>query len=201
MFGLFGKSRPRIATREALEDFLDANAAYLVQRCLYEYARGAAAYQWQPLMEEPIFRAAMERSRWRAYPLGLAAVAEVAEGVLRPAAARPDVLMQAMERSCARVLARHQPPAEIGEAEWAEAGADVQSRVARAGLAAPRPVRMVAAGIAPEVFELIPIVEQFRGKDPYMARNNLSVALIAIHDEFVERADTAALAAALAGAG
>lgn len=197
-FGLFGKRREPIATRDGLDDFLDANGAYLVQRCLYEYARGAAAYSWQPLMEEPIFQTAMNRSRWLAYPLGLAAVAEVAEGVLRPAAgAHAAALLGAIERACLRVLDRHEPAAEVEPAEWQAACEDVARRVARAQLAAPRPVRTVAGSIATEVFNLIPIVEQFRGKDPYMARNNLAVALIAIHTEFVERADTPALVSAL----
>jgi hypothetical protein len=197
-FGLFAKRRAPIATRDGLDDFLDANGAYLVQRCLYEYARGAAAYSWQPLMEEPIFRTAMARSRWLAYPLGLAAVAEVAEGVLRPAAgARAAALLDAMERACARVLDRQEPAAEVDSAEWQAAREDVARRVARVQLAPPRPVRNVAGSIATEVFHLIPIVEQVRGKDPYMAKNNLAVALIAIHTEFVERADAPALMSAL----
>jgi hypothetical protein len=198
LFGLFGKPRQPVATRESFDDFLDANGAYLVQRCLYEYARGAAAYQWQPLMEEPIFRAAMERSRWLAYPLGVAAVAEVMEGVIRPAAgARTGALLEGIERACGRVLGRHTPPDAVDPAAWQEACSDAARRVARAQLAAPRAVRDVAGSIAREVFALIPIVEQFRGKDPYLAKNNLAVALIAIHTEFVERADVAALAAAL----
>jgi hypothetical protein len=62
-------------------------------------------------------------------------------------------------------------------------------------------VRVVAGSIAREVFALIPIVEQFRGRDPFMAKNNLAVSLIAIHTEFTERADVPALARALAGSG
>jgi hypothetical protein len=198
LFGLFGKPREPIATSAEVEDFLDANGAYLVQRCLYEYARGAAAYSWQPLMEEPIFLAAMERSRWLAYPLGLAAVAEVVEGVLRPEAVpRAAALLGAVEVACARVLNRHTPPPAVDPAEWQAARTDLDQRLARVQLTAPRPVRTVARSIANEVFHLIPIVEQFRGRDPYMARNNLSVALIAIHTEFVERADAPALVAAL----
>ena len=197
-FGLFGKRREPIATRDGFDDFLDANGAFLVQRCLYEYARGAAAYNWQPLMGEPIFQAAMERSRWLAYPLGVAAVAEVAEGVLRPAAgARAPALAEAVERASSRVLGRQEPPVAVDTEEWRVAREDAEHRVARAKLAAPREVRIVAGGIAREVFNLIPIVEQFRGRDPYMAKNNLAVALIAIHTEFVERADGAALVGAL----
>lgn len=198
LFGLFGKPRQPITTRDGLDDFLDSNGAYLVQRCLYEYARGAAGYQWQPLMDEAIFKAAMERSRWLAFPIGLAAVAEVAEGVLRPAAGtNAAAVAEAVVRACDRVLDRHSPPERIESSEWAAARAAVAQRLARADSARLRAVHDVARSIAKEVFGLIPIVEQFRGRDPDLARNNLSVSLIAIHTEFVKRADAPTLVAAL----
>ncbi len=201
-FGLFAKPKEPIAARGALEDFLDGNAAYVVQRCLYEYARGAAAYNWQPLMEEQIFRTAMERSRWLAYPIGLAIVAETVEGVLRPAAGeRAPRMLEGLEISCARVMDRHRPPAEVEPAAWTEARSTLAHRLSRLQAAAPKPVKDIPKPIAKEFFALIPIVEQFRGKDPIMATNNLTMSLIAIHEEFSARADRRALADALAGAG
>ena len=72
--------------QQALADFIDRNAAFVVQKGIYEYSRARAGHYAKVLFREPEFQAAADESRWRAYPLGLAMVAELVEGVLRPAA-------------------------------------------------------------------------------------------------------------------
>ena len=84
--GLFDFFRRRQSIRDASElaDFIDRHAAFLVQKGIYEYSRARAGHYAKVLFAEPEFHDAVEQSRWRAYPLGLAMVAEVVEGVLRP---------------------------------------------------------------------------------------------------------------------
>ena len=59
-----------------------------MQKGIYEYSRARAGHYAKVLFREPEFQAAVEESRWRAYPLGLAMVAELVEGVLRAACRR-----------------------------------------------------------------------------------------------------------------
>ena len=66
-----------------LADFIDGNAAFLMQKGIYEYSRARAGHYAKVLFPKPEFQAAVEMSRWQAYPLGLAMVAEMVEGVLR----------------------------------------------------------------------------------------------------------------------
>ena len=80
----FFRRRPPIRDAQALADFIDRQAAFLMQKGLYEYARARAGHYAKVLFREPGFQAAVEQSRWRAYPLGLAMVAELVEGMLRP---------------------------------------------------------------------------------------------------------------------
>src|SRR5918998_815635 len=82
LFNMF-RRRPPIRDLPALADFIDRNAAFLVQKGIYEYSRARAGHYAKVLFSEPAFREAIEQSRWSAYPLGLAMVAEVVEGVLR----------------------------------------------------------------------------------------------------------------------
>ena len=82
LFDIFRRRRPIRATRE-LADFIDENSAFLVQKAIYEYSRARAGHYSKVLFREPEFHDAVEQSRWRAYPLGLAMVAEVVDGVLR----------------------------------------------------------------------------------------------------------------------
>ncbi len=82
---IFRRSPP-IRDAEALADFIDRNAAFVVQKGIYEYSRARAGHYAKVLFREPEFQAAAEQSRWRAYRSGLVLVAELVEGVLRPAA-------------------------------------------------------------------------------------------------------------------
>jgi len=181
-----------------LVDFLDGNAAYVAQRCLFEYARALAGYGWQPLMEEEGFRTAMERSRWLAYPIGLALVAEVVEGQLRlvvPGTA-PRVL-EAIERSAGTALDRHRPPELIAPDEWAAAGERLRRRLGALQASPPLPVKDIAKPVAEEMHELVPIHPRLRGRDPYMVQNNLTVSLLQVHESFAARAEPEPLLAAL----
>src|SRR5688572_11687257 len=83
LFDLF-RRRPPIRDLPGLADFIDQNAAFLVQKGIYEYSRARAGHYAKVLFSETGFQEAVETSRWRAYPLGLAMVGELVEGVLRP---------------------------------------------------------------------------------------------------------------------
>jgi hypothetical protein len=187
-----------IETAAGLVDFLDANAAYVAQRCLFEYARALAGYGWQPLMEEDGFRTAMEQSRWRAYPIGLALVAEVVEGQLRlviPGTA-PAVLA-AIERAATAALARHQPPPLIEPETWRTAAARLAREIRALQSGPPLPVKDIAKPVAEEMLSLVPIHPRLRGRDPYMVQNNLTVSLLKVHGDFAARADRGRLLAEL----
>ena len=73
----------RLRDGTSLADFIDQNAAFLVQKGIYEYARARAGHYAKVLFGEEGFQRAVEQSRWRAYPLGLAMVGEAVEGVIR----------------------------------------------------------------------------------------------------------------------
>src|SRR4029453_6947629 len=75
---------PPIRAGSALPEFIDGNAAFVAQKGIYEYSRARAGHYSKVLFREQEFQTAPDRSRWRAYPLGLAMVTELVEGVLRP---------------------------------------------------------------------------------------------------------------------
>ena len=53
-----------------------------MQKAIYEYSRARAGHYSKVLFAEADFHKAVEQSRWRAYPLGLAMVAEVVDSVV-----------------------------------------------------------------------------------------------------------------------
>jgi hypothetical protein len=195
-FELF-RRRPPIRTPEALADFIDEHSAFLVQKGIYEYSRARAGHYSKVLFSEQGFQDAVEQSRWRAYPLGLAMVAELVEGVLRPYAADRQRQLEALSEVVLSVFDRYPVPAALGAPEWSEARVELIRRLGLIGMHAPKRAFEICEPWAETYFNLLPIHEKLRRSEFPTIRNYLRVTLCNIHDEFTQRLDAAATAAAL----
>ena len=80
----FFRRPPPIRDAQALADFVDQQAAFLMQKGIYEYSRARAGHYAKVLFREQGFQQAVEESRWRAYPLGLAMVANWSRACCAP---------------------------------------------------------------------------------------------------------------------
>ncbi|HZD62523.1 MAG TPA: hypothetical protein VE200_06975 [Xanthobacteraceae bacterium] len=195
-FDLF-RRRPSIRDASELADFIDRQAAFLMQKGIYEYARARAGHYAKVLFAEPGFQDAVEQSRWRAFPLGLAMVGELVEGVLRPYGADRQRQLDALSRLVLSVFDRYPVPAALGAQAWSEARTELARRLQLAGMHAPKRAFDICEPWAETYFNLMPIHEKLRGRDFATIRNYLKVTLCNIHDEFSKRMDAPALAATL----
>ena len=102
--GLLDYFRRPAPIRDAarLGDFIDQHTAFLAQKGLYEYARARAGHYAKVLFGEKEFQTAIDQARWRAYPLCLAMVTELVEGVLSPQVADRRRLLDALQRCRSR---------------------------------------------------------------------------------------------------
>jgi hypothetical protein len=199
LFDIFRRA-PAIRDPGALADFIDERAAFLVQKGIYEYARARAGRFSMILMKEAAFIEAVNRSRWRAYPLGLAMVAEMVEGLLRPAAGEGwRTTLEEFNRLVLSVFDRYPQPAAIDEAAWQAARADLALRLDRIGAHPVKPVKDIPEPIAEPYFALMPVHEKMLSADLPTARNYLKLTLINFHDELSKRMDVPAILAALRG--
>ena len=199
LFDIFRKRDP-IRDVAALADFIDGHAAFLMQKGIYEYSRARAGHYAKVLFLEPGFHAAVEVSRWRAYPLGLAMVAEMVEGVLRAHVGDRHVRLKSLIAIVLAVFDRYAVPPELGEQEWREQRAELERRLQLVGLHPPKRVMDIPEQWAQTYFDLMPIHEKLRARDFPTTRNYLRVALCNIHDEFVDRLDIPAVTVSLRGA-
>ena len=193
------RSRPPIRDREALADFIDAQSAFIVQKGIYEYSRARAGHYAKVLFAEQGFAQSVEHARWQAYPLGLAMVGEMINGVLASQAdgmQRRQILDQLIT-VVVSVLDRYPVPPSIGEEAWLAARNDLAHRLDLAGGHAPRRVMDIPDPLAEAYFAMMPIHEKLRGRDFQTTRNYLRVSLCNIHDELIKRMDRAALERAL----
>jgi hypothetical protein len=200
LFEKFFRPRPPIRDREALADFIDAQSAFIVQKGIYEYSRARAGHYAKVLFAEKGFAQSVEHARWQAYPLGLAMVGEMIEGVLASQFTGMS-RRQMLDRLIPVVLSvfdRYPIPPSIGEEAWLEARRELAHRLDLAGGHAPKRVMDIPEPLAETYFAMMPIHEKLRGRDLQTTRNYLRVSLCNIHDELVERMDRAALQRALA---
>ncbi|MFD2182999.1 hypothetical protein [Rhodoplanes azumiensis] len=194
--------KPPVRDAAALADFIDTQAAFLVQKGIFEYARARAGHYAKVMFHEADFKAAVEAARWRAYPLGLAMVVEMVEGELRPHAAGDLAAFHAaLTATALAVFDRYPAPAPLAPDAWAAARDDIAHVVARCAMHPVKRVIDVPEPYAQPYFALMPIHKKLRGQDFDTTRNYLRVALCNIHDELAERLDAAAVTAALSRGG
>ena len=189
------RRKPKIRDHAAVAAFIDENAAFLIQKGIYEYSRARAGHYAKVLFGEPEFHAAVEESRWRAYPLGLAMVSEMVEGVLRANVAERLAALDALSALVLGIFDHYAVPAALDGTAWGELRAELARRLQLVGLHPPKRVMDIPEQWAQDYFDLMPIHEKLRGRDFPTTRNYLRVALCNIHDEFTRRADLPALAA------
>jgi len=188
-----------IADKEALAEFVDSNAAFLVQKGIYEYARARAGHYAKVMFAEPTFIDAFNRARWQAYPLGLAMVGELVEGVLRGVGgANPREVGDWMRALVLSVFDSHPVPPTLGEQTWRELRADLSQRLQRISLHPPKRAMDIPETLAKAYFDLMPIHAKLRGRDFPTTHNYLKVTLCNVHDELTRRMDAAALSRLLA---
>jgi len=200
IFDLFRRP-PAIATLPALDDFLDSQTAFLVQKCIFEYARARSGILSDKLFKEPAFVAAVEESRWQNYAIGLGHVALMVDAALRPlapdrAAALADGLVGAVDR----VVGRYDVPAGFPPDFWTGARDEIEGRLRRASLARPHAVKDIPKEEFKTFFGRLPIHKDLRGYDFVLVRNNLRVNLCRAYETFLARMDGPALVALLTGA-
>jgi hypothetical protein len=187
---------PRVASAGELIEFLAARSAYVAQRSVIEYCRARTGLNWDKLYAEPSFLDRLEVCRWEAYAVVLAEVAELAAIRLRrDAAADPETYLPAVVQAAHAALLRHQVPGH--RTSWSDAADAIERHLARALLAAPRPVHLLGLHSADVIFELLPIHPDLRRHDREMFQNSVRFAICGVFDEMTRHFDVPSLEASL----
>jgi hypothetical protein len=193
--GLMFWRKPPVADLDALATFVDERSAFLVQKGIHDYSRARSGHYAKVLFSEEGYLGELERSRWRAYPLGLAMVGEVVEGVLRPYAGE-DVPKHVdnLRAFVLSVFDRYQAPAALGHSAWRDARAELNQSLQRLSLHPPKRVIDVPEPYARTYWDLMPIHKEIRTRDFSTTHSYLKVSLCNIYDELTSRGDLPALA-------
>lgn len=189
----------RIVSTADLQEFVGRQSAFISQKCTVEYCRARAGLMWDKLFREKAFLEAMERCRWEAYAAVMMDVVQLAEAKLRADhGGDPAALVAPLTAMVETNLARFPIPAH--RAGWDDVVEEAAARLARAQLAPPQPAHQIALESARRIYDVLPIHRRLRGHDYELVQNNLRFNLAGAAGEFERRADSRALAAALAPA-
>jgi len=188
------KRKPPIRDSAALADFIDANAAFVTQKGIYEYARARAGHYSKVLFAEKGFQQAADHARWRAYPIGLAMVAEVADNVLHQGR---DVerlrSLQKLREIVLDVFDRYPPPAALDVQVWRDARVELVHRLDQLTLHPPKRAIDIPATYIQSYYEAMPIYEKLKKTDFHTTHNYLKVVLCNVHEDLENRIDLPAL--------
>lgn len=205
MRSFLGLGRPRrksplVATGEDFQEFFAARAAFVSQRSAIHYCYARAGVNWDKLLREPAFSAAMELCRWEAYAAVASGLGLLYESLLREVAAGRELLLgEAMVGCLHAVLHRYEPPAHDPEA-WTRELAAFRRRIGQAQQASPLPAHACGRDAGRRIFAALPIHPRLRTHDADMVENSVRFAFVNQYDEASACFDRAALAQALAGA-
>jgi hypothetical protein len=191
-----GRGEP-IRDREALKGFIDAQAAFIAQKCVTEFCRVRAGVQWTKLFGEEQFQTALERSRWKSFAATLAQVSEMVEGAMRRATGEQGLssAIEGVARDIIEAHARHSgAPRDFAARAVTLVALGLERAEARSE---PQAVRHIPEATFDEVFDSLPLVEIARGQDEDYVLNNLRMNLVAAHEEFLRRAAMGEIAKAL----
>jgi hypothetical protein len=197
LFGFF-RRKPPIREVAELADFVDQQSAYLIQRYIYDYTLARVGPYTRSLLTQPEFMQEVERTRWTAYPLGLAMVGEMVEGVLRPHAGEDRrAVLDALGALVLDIFDRYDVPQQIGTGAWRAAREELARKLDQIGTHPPKRVIDIPELYAERYFNMMPFDKALLSNDVLTTKNYLRLTLTNIRDEMVKRMDAAAMAAKL----
>jgi hypothetical protein len=170
LFGLFKRKSPIHEPKE-LADFIDEQAS----SSLHE---------------------GLEASQWQVYPLGLAMMGEIVDGLLRPqAGTQTRALADEMIDLVLGVFDRHPVPSEIGQKAWGDARSELAQRLDQISTEPPKSVADIPAQYVKRYLKTMP------GQDQSATLDVLRANLVKAQHELEQRIDAAAVAKALLAGG
>jgi hypothetical protein len=186
----FFRRKPPIREIKELADFVDEQSAYLTQKGIYDYSRARSGPYAKTLLHEPEFLASLEKSRWQAYPLGLAMIGELVEGVLRPHAGKDaGLILDELTDVVLSVFDRYPVPEPIGREAWLDTRSELALKLDRVRMHPPKRAIDIPESYSKRYFGLMPFHKDMLTADEPTARGYLRITMANLHEELVKRID------------
>ena len=189
------RRKPPIRDPQALAVFIDEQAAFLVQKGIFDYTRARTGHFAKVMLKDKGFQSALNRSRWRAYPLGLAMIGETTEAVLAPQSGgdRRSVL-DPLIALILSIYDGYPKPEELTAEEWSEGRAELALHLERLTTHPPKRIIDIPQPFAERYFAMMPFDKAFLTPDAPTARGFMQLRLVTVHEQLEQRMDAADMA-------
>ncbi len=201
LFDFLQRDKSKMRAPQELADYIDEQAAFLVQKGIYDYSRARSGHYSKIMLADKGFQSALNRSRWRAFPLGLAMVGETVEAALAPhAGGNRRAALDPLIALLLSVYDRYPRPAELTEEEWSAGRADLALHLEQLSMHPPKRIIDIPVPFAERYFAMMPFDKPFLTPDAPTARGFMQLHLITVHEQLCERLDAADMIRQLQGA-
>lgn len=190
----FFRRKPKIRDPKALADFIDEQAAFLVQKGIYDYSRARSGHFAKVMLADKGFQGALNRSRWRAFPLGLAMIGETVDAGLVPQAADRRAVLDPLIALVLSVHDRYPRPQELTEEEWSAGRDELKLHLERLSTHPPKRIIDIPEPFAERYFAMMPFDKPFLTPDAPTARGFMQLQLVSVNEQLKERMDAADMA-------
>lgn len=191
----FFRSKPPIRDAQQLADFIDENAAFLVQKGIYDYARARSGHFAKVMLSDPGFQDALNKARWSAYPLGLMMIGELVYSTLLPQSAEDRrAVLDPLIKLVLSVFDRYPVPPSQTEEQWQQSRGEIALHLERLSTHPTKRAIDIPEQFADRYFSLMPFDKPFLTPDAPTARGFMQLTLVRMQDELTKRLDAADMA-------
>jgi hypothetical protein len=196
---LLGGSRLELAIGDgdALAAFMDEQAQAFARNAVDDYARARARRDFDTLLDDHSFAAAVEKAYAEAYPITLGLVAEMVEGVLARETGDRQAYLHGLVAVVQAAFDRRGAPPAIPLSAWNAARLEIGRWLGEVALSPPKTVNDIVEPFAGLMLALMPIHENLGPDDYPLLRGGMRAALADIRDRFVKTINAPVLAKAL----
>jgi len=185
------RPKPPIRNLAELADFIDERSAFLVQKGIYDYTRARSGHYAKVMLADEGFQNALNRSRWRAFPLGLAMVGEAVEATLAALTEDRRATFDALIALVLAVFDRYPKPEVLSDEEWKQGRDDLALHLQRLSTHPPKRILDIPEPFYERYFALMPFDKPFLTADAPTARSFMQLQLVAMQEELQKRMDAA----------
>ncbi|MBX9748829.1 MAG: hypothetical protein K5Q68_04365 [Roseococcus sp.] len=184
--------RPRrLASPEALGEFLRGQAAYVAQKTVLDYCRVKAGRSEKHLFSDADFQAALAHCRWQVFFAALADVTALVEAHLRPHAPGQEIALAERLAALHKAALQAEPPPETEAPSAAEAEAALPHYLASRQLEPALPADRLPLTAEPVLFATLPVHPEQRQGESLAIRGGLRFQVVTTQQELERRFDAA----------
>lgn len=181
------KKQPQIASMEALEAFIDENAAFVSQVSLYTYVKARAGTSFPKMFENENFLISLSISRWHIYTASVSDLALFSAAQFQGSGFADLIECQAITTYLGTRILSKVEQNDVDQSVFDQAATRLKKRAKTADFLNPDEGKKYFTNSSDAFMQWAPVVDEFKAQDEEIMRNSMHLRWIGIRQELKER--------------